>query len=233
MKSEFINIAAHELRTPLAILMGYGTLLEDESSGSQREYVTNIMRNAMRLRSLIDDMLSLQYLESGVASLTRDRLSLRQVVEEIAQDMWLMIEEKNLKIKINIPDDFPPITTDGQKLDLILMNLIHNAIKFTAAEGEVTFEARIEGEQVVMSVRDTGIGIPEDKLHRIFDRFYQVEQSLTREYGGIGLGLAITKGMVEVCGGHIRVDSKEGEGTTFTFTLPVDNTKVEPGPLRL
>jgi len=233
MKSEFINIAAHELRTPLAILMGYGTLLEDESSGSQREYAANIMRNAMRLRSLIDDMLSLQYLESGVASLTRDRLSLRQVVEEITQDMWLMIEEKKLKIQLKIPDDFPPITTDSQKLDLIIMNLLHNAIKFTPAAGEVTFEARIKGDQAVMSVSDTGIGIPEDKLSRIFDRFYQVEQSLTREYGGIGLGLAITRGMVEVCGGDIWVESKEGEGTTFTFTLPVDNSQLEPRPLQL
>lgn len=233
MKSEFINIAAHELRTPLAILMGYGTLLEDDSSGVQREYVANIMRNAMRLRSLIDDMLSLQYLESGVASLTRDRLSLKQVVEEITQDMSLMIEEKNLKIQIKIPEDFPPIITDSQKLDLIIMNLLHNAIKFTPAEGEVTFDARIEGNQAVMSVSDTGIGIPADKLNRIFDRFYQVEQSLTREYGGIGLGLAITKGMVEVCGGDIWVDSQEGEGTTFTFTLPVDNTKLEARPLHI
>jgi signal transduction histidine kinase len=233
MKSEFINIAAHELRTPLAILMGYGTLLEDESSGLQRDYVANIMRNAMRLRSLIDDMLSLQYLESGVASLTRDRLSLQLVLEEIIQDMSLMIEEKKLKIQIQIPEDFPPIVTDSQKLDLIIMNLFHNAIKFTPAEGAVTFDARIEGDRAVMSVSDTGIGIPADKLNRVFDRFYQVEQSLTREYGGIGLGLAITKGMVEVCGGDIWVESKEGEGTTFTFTLPVDNTQLEPRPLYL
>jgi signal transduction histidine kinase len=84
-----------------------------------------------------------------------------------------------------------------------------------------------------MSVSDTGIGIPEDKLSRIFDRFYQVEQSLTREYGGIGLGLAITKGMVEVCGGEIRVASQEGEGTTFTFTLPADNSQLDPRPLQL
>jgi len=144
-----------------------------------------------------------------------------------------MIEEKKLKIQLKIPDDFPPITTDSQKLDLIIMNLLHNAIKFTPAAGEVTFEARIKGDQAVMSVSDTGIGIPEDKLSRIFDRFYQVEQSLTREYGGIGLGLAITRGMVEVCGGDIWVESKEGEGTTFTFTLPVDNSQLEPRPLQL
>ena len=233
MKSEFINIAAHELRTPLAILMGYSTLLEENLSGKSREYVDNIMRNAMRLRSLIDDMLSLQYLESGVASLTRDKLSLHHVLHEIIQDMSLMIEEKSLDIQIKIPHDFPTITVDSQKLDLIIMNLFHNAIKFTLAGGKVTFEAHVEGDQVVMSVSDTGIGIPADKLDRIFDRFYQVEQSLTREYGGIGLGLAITKGMVEVCGGKIHVNSKEGEGTTFTVRLPLDNSNLEARPLKL
>lgn len=232
MKSEFINIAAHELRTPLSILMGYGTLLEDELAGRSQEYIDNIMRNAMRLRSLIDDMLSLQYLESGLASLNKDRLSLYQVVEDITHEMPLIIGEKELDIEIKIPDDFPTLITDSQKLDLILMNLLHNAIKFTPTGGKVTFEAQVEGERAVMSVSDTGIGIPADKVERIFDRFYQVEQSLTREYGGIGLGLAITKGMVEVCGGDIRVESKEGEGTRFTISIPLDNSNLEADPLR-
>ncbi|MEW5961452.1 MAG: GAF domain-containing sensor histidine kinase, partial [Chloroflexota bacterium] len=233
MKSEFINIAAHELRTPLAILMGYGTLLEDELSGAQQEYVINIMRNAMRLRSLIDDMLDLQYLESGVASLTRDRLNLRQVLAEITQDMSLIIKEKELDVQTQIPDDFPILIIDSQKLDLIIMNLMHNAIKFTPKGGRVTFAAHVEGDRAVMSVSDTGIGIPADKLNRIFERFYQVQQSLTREYGGIGLGLAITKGMVEVCGGEIHVNSTEGAGTVFTFSLPLDNSLLEARPLKL
>jgi signal transduction histidine kinase len=232
MKSEFINIAAHELRTPLAILMGYGTLLQDETDGKHQEYVNNIMRNAMRLRSLIDDMLSLQYLESGEAALAADELNLHQVVTEIIQDMALMIEKKNLEVEIQIPDDFPMIVTDQQKLDLILINLLHNAIKFTPRDGKVMFQARVDGDKAVLSVTDTGIGIPQDKLNRIFDRFYQVEQSLTREYGGIGLGLAITQGMVEVCGGEIEVASKENEGTTFTVSLPLDNSYLQERALR-
>ena len=113
-----------------------------------------------------------------------------------------------------------------------MQNLLHNAVKFTPKDGRVTFQARVDGDQAILSVTDTGIGIPKDKLNRIFDRFYQVEQSLTREYGGIGLGLAITRGMVEVCGGKIEVESSEDKGTTFTITLPLDNAFLQGRALR-
>jgi signal transduction histidine kinase/ActR/RegA family two-component response regulator len=233
MKSEFINIAAHELRTPLAILMGYATVLEDDLSGLSKEYLNNIMRNALRLRSLIDDMLNLKHLESGIIAVAKDKLNLYDVLQEIMRDMQLMVDEKKLNISIEIPPNFPPMIADRQKLDLIIMNLLHNAIKFTAANGHVSFKSAINGQKAVMSVADTGIGIPAAEQSRIFDRFYQVERSLTREYGGIGLGLAITRGMVNVCGGEISVQSKEGQGTTFTFTMPLDNTHLEKRSLKL
>jgi signal transduction histidine kinase len=219
MKSEFINIAAHELRTPLAILMGYATVLQEE--------------NAMRLRSLIDDMLNLQYLESGIASLARDPLNLREVVEEITQDVSLLAEEKELQISIDIPSDFPEMIIDRQKFDLILVNLIQNATKFTPAGGSITFQARAIGDQARMSLSNTGITIPVEKLDRIFDRFYQVEASLTRQHGGAGLGLAIVRGMTDVCGGKISVESDEDTGTTFSMNLPLDNTHIEPRKLEL
>ncbi len=227
MKSEFINIAAHELRTPLAILTGYATVLENEFVGDHKEYLSNIMRNAMRLRSLIDDMLNLQHLESGVASLSREMLDLNEIVQEVIQDMSLIVAEKELTLEILIPDDFPKIMADRQKVDLVIMNIMHNAVKFTPQYGQVTFKARVEGEEAVLSITDTGIGIPPDKLNRIFDRFYQVEPSLTREYGGIGLGLSIVKGVVELCGGTIHVESAEGQGTTFVITLPLDNIHLQ------
>jgi len=233
MKSEFINIAAHELRTPLSILMGYAAVLESDLDGDQQDYLFKITRNAMRLRALIDDMLNLKHLESGVISLTRDEVDLPEVVTEIVQDMSLMIEEKQLHLKTTIPADFPLMTVDRQKLDLIIMNLIHNAIKFTPPNGLITFSAEAKGDQAIISVSDTGIGIPQKELNRIFDRFYQVGQTLTREHGGIGLGLAITKGMVDVYGGKIHVTSEEKEGTTFTITLPLDNTHLEARPLKL
>ena len=224
MKSEFINIAAHELRTPLAILMGYTSILEDDLSGLQREYVSKITRNALRLRSLIDDMLNLKHLESGKISLNHEVLDLHRVLHDIVQDMSLLIAEKGLDLQVTIPADFPPMIADRQKLDLIIMNLLHNAIKFTPPNGQIAFQAKVQGNQALMSIRDTGIGIPKSELNRIFDRFYQVQKSLTREYGGIGLGLAIARGMVEVCGGEICVDSEPGQGTTFFITLPLDNS---------
>ncbi len=234
MKSEFINIAAHELRTPLAILMGYATVLEDEVEGIiGEEYLSHIMRNALRLRSLIDDMLNLQYLESGVATLSHDKLNLPQVIEVVLQDMKPMSAEKNLDIQVHIPEDFPQMIIDRHKFELIIVNLIHNAIKFTPVEGQVTFTAAVEGEQTVMVVHNTGTVIPEEEFGRIFDRFYQVENSLTREHGGIGLGLSIVRGMLDICGGEIQVTSNEAQGTTFTVILPLDNTNLEQKTLKL
>jgi signal transduction histidine kinase/ActR/RegA family two-component response regulator len=233
IKSEFINIAAHELRTPLAILMGYASVLEEEADNRYREFMSNIMRNAMRLRSLIDDMLNLQYLESGVAILHRDKLNLSEAVQEIAQDISLLAEEKQLEITIDIPEDFPKMIVDRHKFDLILVNLTHNAVKFIPAGGRITFWAEVTGDKATISVHNTGTTIPKEKIDRVFDRFYQIENSLTREYGGAGLGLAIARGMAEVCGGEISVESSEEEGTTFTLTLPLDNTHLEARKLKL
>lgn len=233
MKSEFINIAAHELRTPLAILMGYASVLEEELHEEHRDYISNINRNAMRLRSLIDDMLNLQHLESGIASLSHERLNLPEVVQEVAKDVALLAEEKKLEINIDIPADFPDMIIDRQKLDLILVNLIQNAVKFTPLGGKITFKTRVNSDKAIIAINNTGITIPPKDLDRIFERFYQVESSLTREHGGAGLGLAIVRGMLDVCGGEISVRSDEVEGTTFTFTLPLNNTHLEARRLQL
>ncbi len=233
MKREFINIAAHELRTPLTILMGYASVLEDETEGLNREYALSITRNGMRLRSLIEDMLNLKYLESGIAILSNDKLDLPAVMDDIMKDMILLTEQKNLDIAIDIPDTFPTIIADRQKFDLIVMNLLHNAIKFTPKGGQVILKAQADGDHAKILISDTGIGIPQEKFEKIFDRFYQIEPSLTREFGGIGLGLSIARGMVEVCGGEIFVESEVGQGTTFIFTLPLDNTDLTPRKLEL
>ncbi|MCB9107091.1 MAG: response regulator [Anaerolineales bacterium] len=224
MKSEFINIAAHELRTPLAILMGYATVLEEEADDLQKNYLAHINRNAMRLRSLIDNMLNLQHLESGTVALTRDSVTLVEALQEVTQDISLLVKEKQIDINIDIPPDFPEMTIDREKFDLILMNLIHNAAKFTPPGGKINFRAANIDNQAHMALNNTGIVIPQEFLNRIFDRFYQIEHTLTREHGGAGLGLAIVRGMVEVCGGKISVESNEETGTTFTFMLPLDNS---------
>lgn len=233
MKSQFINIAAHELRTPLTILIGYTTILKDIADETQQDFVAPVMRNAMRLRTLIDDMLNLQYLESGVPALAREPLHLHQAIQAIIQDFDRQMEEKNLSIEVEIPDEFPVMIADPQKFDLIMVNLFNNAVEFNRQGGKIFFKAEYNDTTATLSVSDTGIGIPKEQLKHIFDRFFQVEDSLTREHGGIGLGLAIVRGMVEVCGGKISVESKEGEGTTFTFTLPLDNSNVEKSQLKI
>ncbi|MCB0191160.1 MAG: response regulator [Anaerolineae bacterium] len=233
MKSEFINIAAHELRTPLAILMGYATVLEDEVEEAQQLYIAHINRNAMRLRSLIDNMLNLQHLESGTVSVTHDSVNLEETLQEITQDISLLVKEKQLDITIDIPAEFPEMIIDREKFDLILVNLVHNAAKFTPQGGQINFQAKTIDDQALISINNTGITIPRELLSRVFDRFYQIERTLTREHGGAGLGLAIVRGMVGVCGGSITVESSEDTGTTFTFMLPLDNSHLDARKLTL
>lgn len=233
MKSEFINIAAHELRTPLAILLGYASVLDEEVDDLQKMYVANIIRNAMRLRGLIDDMLNLRYLESGIGQLMHDPLLLREAVQELTQDVSLLIQEKKLNISIHIPADFPEMIADRQKFDLIMTNLVHNAAKFTPQEGSINFSAKVIEDKAHISVHNTGSHIPADKLEKVFEPFFQIEHSLTREHGGAGLGLTIVRGMVRVCSGEVWAESDEQTGTSFTFSLPLDNSSLRPRKLVL
>lgn len=220
LKSEFINIAAHELRTPLAILMGYASIMEEDAHGDSKERLQIIVRNAMRLRSLIDNMLDLRHLETGQNQLRLSRFSLNGAVISIVGDLTPMARDKGQRIRVHGAEKLVEINTDHHKFDLILVNLLSNAIKFTPEGGEISVEVRPTEDAAIVSVRDTGIGIPPEEQERIFDRFYQVSDSLTREHGGMGLGLTIAKGMVELCGGRIWVESEVGQGSTFTFIIP-------------
>jgi signal transduction histidine kinase len=221
MKSKFINIAAHELRTPLAILMGHASVMEEEVTGPAQDHLDVITRNATRLRVLIDDMLNLSYLETGQAQLKVEEVILRDVIQQAILDMGDMAKEKSLGIEVNVPADFPPMLADRQKLDLIVVNLLSNAVKYTPDGGHIWFEAGLNGDKAVITVNDTGIGIPPEEYDKIFDRFYQVADSLTRQQGGIGLGLAIVKSLVEVCRGRIWVESEVGKGSAFVVELPL------------
>jgi signal transduction histidine kinase/DNA-binding response OmpR family regulator len=220
MKSEFINIAAHELRTPLAILLGYATLLQEKTEGDDQEQLEIIVRNAMRLRALVDSMLNLRHLEMGKPQVKLEQIILRHAIDEAVRDLSPLAESKRQSIAIKLPEGFPPIIADRQKLGLILVNLLSNAVKFTPEGGRIAIEAEWNEHEVLVSVNDTGIGIAPEEHKRIFERFYQVGDSLTRKHGGIGLGLSIVKGMVELCGGRIWVESEVGRGSTFTFSIP-------------
>ncbi len=221
LKSRFINIAAHELRTPLAVLLGYTTAMAEEASGLDRVRLDIIARNAKRLGALVEDMLNLNYLETGRVRLHIQEVVLRDVLEEAIFDMQEMIAEKSLHVEVSVPPDFPLLLTDRQKLGLIVMNLLSNAVKYTPEGGDISFEVWQNDEKAVIAVRDSGIGIPPEECDKIFDRFYQVEDPLTRQHGGIGLGLSIAKSLVELCQGRIWVESEVGKGSNFIFELPL------------
>jgi signal transduction histidine kinase len=221
LKNEFINIAAHELRTPLAILIGYASVMTDEATGLDHDRLDIINRNATRLGTLVDEMLDLSYLETGQVSLNIEEVVLSHVFQEAVFDMEHMARQKSIRIEVSVSDNFPPLLADRHKLELIVINLLSNAIKYTPDGGDIWCEAWWEGDKALISVRDTGIGIPPEDHDKIFERFYQVEDSLTRQHGGIGLGLAIVKRLVELCQGQIWVESEIGKGSTFVVELPL------------
>jgi len=220
LKSEFISIAAHELRTPLAAITTYVGLLEQECQGEQKDYINAIARAADRLRLLMNDMTNLKFLEAGQIELKRAKFSLPQLLAEVMDQVKPLADTKKQSIAVQVHQDFPTIYADGPKLKVILGHLITNAIKFTPEGGKITVGAEINGSGMRVAVRDTGVGIPEKEWEWIFKPFYQLENSLIREHGGIGIGLPIAKNLVELHGGRIWLESTKGQGSTFYFTIP-------------
>lgn len=220
LKSEFISIASHELRSPLAVILAYAALLEEESTGAMREHLDQVVQAAMQLKSIIDEMVSLRRLDAQEARVVIVALDVESVVMSVLVELRPLAEGKRQRLVVDLPEGLPRVKADQQVLQLILGNLLSNAIKFTPEEGLIHISARSDDERVVISVRDTGIGIPEEELPRIFERFYQVGDSLRRRHGGIGLGLAIAREMAELIDGQISVASEVGRGSTFSLSLP-------------
>jgi len=222
MKDEFISIAAHELYTPLSILLGYAVMAKEEATGEMQRYLEIIVEEFLQLQEVIGCMLNFKYLQAGEALSKVEKISLKELIEAVVDELNLLTETRQQVVELDLPEDLPEIETDRRRFNLILSNLLSNASKFTPEGGKIRVEGRRLGEgEVAVSVRDTGIGIPAKERERIFAPFYQVEDSLTRTHGGLGLGLAIVKSAVATCGGRIWVESEEGAGSTFSFTLPI------------
>jgi len=221
LKSDFISIAAHELRTPLSLILGYASFLRGSATGQASEQLDIVLQSAMRLNSLIGDMVNLRHIETGEAQLELGIFSLNDLVRVCLQEFLSLIRVKQQTVGLNLPSPPLMIEADRQKLHLVLGNLLSNAVKFTPAGGRIEVLACEREGKAWVAVRDTGIGIPRKEWERVFDRFYQVEPSLSRRYEGMGLGLSIAKGMVELHGGRIWVESEVGKGSTFVFHLPL------------
>lgn len=234
LKSDFIAVVSHELKTPVSAMMGFATLIEDglagETTPQQEEYLYKIQMQGERLIRLINDLLDFSKLEAGQMPLYLQLLDAEEVVNEVVETLRPLADEKSLTLTSNVLPDLPPIHVDPDKLKQILINLISNAIKFTP-ETTGLIEVKViyidENKELLFSVQDNGIGIPEKDKPRLFDRFYQVDNTSTRKYGGTGLGLAIVKKLVELNNGQLWVESKTGYGSTFYFTVPLPEKQEE------
>ncbi len=246
LKSEFIAIASHELRTPLSIVLGYTMMVRDQVDGGQREYLQRVLESAQRIKEIVDDMVNLRHIDTGEAQPQLAPLDLVSVIQQVINNLRSTVELSGQTIVTRLPETLPPFLTDREKVLLVLNHLLSNAIKFTPAHGQITITisvrpfADLEALNnaliikppallrallwVVVDVADTGIGIPAHEQERIFDRFYQVGDSLTRERGGAGLGLALVRELIASLGGAVWVVSREGEGSTFSFALPFRQT---------
>ncbi len=225
MKSDFIAIASHELRTPLGLILGHATFLKDLVPPEHGEQMEVIIRSAMRLKSLVEDLSAIAHKEQGQARVRRVPFSMSELVEEVVSRFLEEAKTKQIELGYDVPEDPLLVEGDREKIDLALTNLVRNALTFTDPGGQVGIKAESAGGWVKVFVVDTGIGIPADEVERVFDRFYQVESHLTRRHGGMGLGLSIAKAMVELHNGQIWCESKEGVGSLFCFMLPVDERK--------
>jgi len=223
-KSEFLANMSHELRTPMNAILGFTEMILDdiygEVSPEVRGPIQDVRTCGQQLLRLINDVLDLSKIEAGRMELSLTDYSVQEVVETARTSLRSLAEEKGLKFTANVQSDIPLAFGDGKRITQCLTNLVGNALKFTK-QGGVEIGARLEGDMVVYSVTDTGIGIPGDQLDHIFGEFRQVDSSISREFGGTGLGLSITKTFVELHGGRIWVESEPGRGSTFRFAIPL------------
>ncbi len=234
MKERFVSNISHELRTPLNIILGFTEIMHvtpevygDLSFPSklQRD-IYQIHRNSRHLLEMIDDVLDLSHIEISQFSLSFERTDLKQFLSDTVEMVSNLFRNKSIEFKVKIAEQLPYIEIDRTRIRQVIINLLNNAQRFTTT-GSVTFSVECQENYVVFEVADTGSGIPTDKLHLIFEEFYQVDYSLSRAHGGAGLGLAITRRFVEAHNGKLNVVSQVGKGSVFTFTLPLPKETTE------
>ncbi len=234
MRSEFVANMSHELRTPLNSIIGFSGILLKNKAGtldeSDLKRAEKIHRNGKHLLHLINDILDLSKIEAGRMEVTLGPTRLSSLLREVADLLQPQADARNIELKLELPASDPTIQTDDQKLRQVLINLTGNAIKFTR-QGSVTLRLLPLEEPpggALLRVEDTGVGIPQDKLEMIFEAFRQADSSTTREFGGTGLGLTISRSLLQLLGGALSVTSEEGQGSVFSITLPAQTTELSP-----
>lgn len=224
-KNRFLSTMSHELRTPLNAIIGFTDLLQSEGFGTlnkdQSEYVGRVAASGEHLLSLINDVLDVARIDAGTMEFRAEPFEVKLAVHEVMKMLSEPLKKKSISIKSDIPDNAGAVVADQRKFRQILLNLVGNAIKYSPDGGHIEIGARPDGEhELQISVSDHGIGIAEEDQSRIFDEFHQVNRRRDEALGGIGLGLALTRRLVDLQGGRIWVESELGRGSTFIFTLP-------------
>lgn len=225
MRREFVANVSHELKTPLTTVKSYVETLLDGAADDEEvraRFLRVVENETDRMARLVRDLLHLSQLDQGVINWDIQPYDIPQIVDETVARLSVPVERKNLKLRRIYDSEVPPGLIDRDKLQQVLLNLLANAIEFTPASGEICVTVRAQGSQVLVAIRDSGIGIPKEDLPRIFERFYRVDKARSRMLGGTGLGLAIARQIVELLGGTISIDSQLGKGTEVVFTVPAD-----------
>ena len=228
MKTEFMSMVSHELRTPLTPIKGYLSLIMEDKVGQisdqQREALRIVIKQSNHLQDLIDSLLDLSRLELGKPiPIVKEPTSIKQVFDDIIEAVRIELDKRQQDLKVEIVGELPAIMADGVKLKRILTNLVGNAIKFTPRGGEIKLRALAKDGGLRIEVVDNGIGIPQNLLERVFEKFYQIDSSYTREAGGIGMGLTIARELAELHGGRLFAESTgPGKGSKLIVELPVE-----------
>jgi signal transduction histidine kinase len=221
IKSHFLALASHELRTPLGIIIGYATFLQEDAKDESSDHAQQVLNAASEMRSLLDQMNNLTLLQADEMEMMPEKISIQDILNFASDEIMYFAARRDLEITYAFSDDPIYINVDHEKTTLAFVNLLNNAIRFSPEGSKIVIGA-VEGEgNVTAWVQDGGAGIPANKLQKVFEEFYQIEPPNTRSYGGLGIGLTIAKGIIEIQGGKIWAESEgAGKGATFKVTLP-------------
>jgi two-component system phosphate regulon sensor histidine kinase PhoR len=224
VRRDFISNISHELRTPLASLHAVVETLQDgalDDPPAAQRFLRRAEEEVDALTNIVEELLELSRIESGQVPLKLKATAVFDLILPPLERLQTQAERGQLELIAQLTAQLPPVLADAERIQRVMTNLLYNAIKFTPAQGKIIVSAEVEKDEMIISVKDTGIGIPDSDIDRIFERFYKLDRARTRGRGGTGLGLAICKHVVEAHNGRIWVKSREGKGSTFYFSLPL------------
>ncbi len=225
MRADFVANVTHEIKTPLTAILGFVETLQEgaiEDKETARKFLQTIRKHSERLNRLVDDLLTISDIELGETRLFFESVSISGIIESALSIVEYRAVNKGLSVEKNVPDELPPIRADRDKLTQILLNVLDNAVKFTPEPGKISITAfNDKADNVIIKISDTGIGVPENEIPRLGERFYRVDKTRSRELGGTGLGMSIVKHLMMAHEGEIKIESRLGKGTTVSLVFPV------------